>query len=84
MATGVIVGKPWRDATHAHIAVRVREGTGPDAIDVEYVASMLLTDLQGKTGPEQKELLRLAVKAVRDRQTSARQDLSGISGNVTV
>ena len=84
MATRTIVGKPWRDTTHAHIAVRVREGSGKDAIDVEYVASVSLAALEGKTLAEQKELLRLAVKAKRDEQQPGRQDIAGISGNVTV
>lgn len=80
MATGTIVST-WDDGANAFAAVRVNEGASQG--NVEYLASVPLSELAGKTNPEKRELLRVAVKAARDRQQGGRNDL-GLSGSVAL
>lgn len=74
------VVKAWQDETSAHLAVRVREG----ARDVEYIGTVPLAELEGKSNAEAKDALVEAVKAVRDGQQRAAPPALNITGNVTI
>jgi hypothetical protein len=72
--------KAWRDSENAYLAVRVAESDGRN---VEYIASLPVGELSGKTAAQQKSALTAAAKAVRDAALTGPQDLP-ITGTVTV
>ena len=72
----------WQDATTAHIAVAVDEG--PARGRVEYLASLPVGDLAGKSAAQKKVLLAAAVKAVRDAQLAPPTSELGIGGTVSI
>lgn len=83
MASATIV-KAYQDGTYAYIIAVVAEGGSKG--NVEYNASVPLTDLAGLTNPQKKAALIAAVKAARDAQVNpAPTDLSAIaSGVITI
>ena len=72
----------WQDAEHAHLAVAVDEGAGGSR--VEYVGSVPIADLAGKSASQRKALLVAAVKATRDAQIAPPPTDLGIGGTVTL
>lgn len=78
MPTATVV-KAWKDSSKAHLAIRVVEASG----NVEYIGSVPLADLAGKTPAEQKAALVAAVKAIRDAQVPSETPIA-ISGTVVV
>ena len=83
MPNGTIVAA-WQDATQAHMAVRVAEPDTEGARPVEYIGSVPLAELAGKTAAQKKAILAAAVKAARDAQPSAGPTDLGLSGTVTL
>lgn len=77
----------WQDATHAYLALRLRETirieNEPSSVDVEYLASLPLAELAGRTAAQKKALLVGAVRAQRDGQRGGPTDL-GMSGSVAL
>ena len=73
------VVKAWKDTKKAYLAVRVAEANG----EVEYVGSVPVAYLIGKTAAQQKTALIAAVKAIRDAQMIT-DDALGITGSVTI
>lgn len=93
MPIGTIVGQPQNDGNSITIAVEVNEGANIGR--VEYSASVSLSEdlerygfpgqiLGDLTNAEKKEILRLAIKAVRDKQRVSRTNVGGISGTITI
>lgn len=80
MATGQIV-TAYKDATHAHIAIRVQEASGA----VEYIGSTPLVDAEGeaKANPVLKAECIADAKSKRDAQTPSKVEL-GLSGSVSL
>ena len=72
----------WQDAASAHVAVAVDEG--PARGRVEYVASLPIAELSGKSVAQRKALLAAAAKVVRDAQLAPAVSDLGISGTVTI
>lgn len=70
----------WQDATRAHVAARVAEPGG----DVEYLASVPVEELAGKTTAQRKAVLAAALKAARDASLAAAMTDLGLTGTVTV
>lgn len=79
MATGQVV-KAWTVGGRAYLAVRVVEAGGRA---VEYIGSVDVADLGGKSLAQQKALLVAAVKAERETWVAAASELA-VSGTVTV
>lgn len=72
----------WRANGFAHIAVEVFE---TDSNDWEfYRARVPLTQLVGKTNAERREILRLAVKTVRDNQRTVGEQEPGYTGTLDI
>ncbi len=86
MATATIV-KAWKDATHGQMAVSVAETQVIDGknqqVNVEYIGSVPISELEGKTATQQKSLLVAAAKAERDRAVATATTLA-MSGSVTI
>jgi nucleotide-binding universal stress UspA family protein len=72
----------WQDSTRAYVAVVVDEA-GPRG-RVEYLASVPIEHLAGKSAAQRKALLAAAAKAARDAQLPAAPTDLGLSGAVTL
>ncbi|MBM4419378.1 MAG: hypothetical protein FJ033_13875 [Chloroflexi bacterium] len=88
MSTEATIVRSWVEGDRACIAFRVRgDSTAIDgaALDLEYLASLPLADLTGKSAAQKRALLAGAARATREtlRAAAANGDL-GITGTLSL
>ncbi len=81
--------KAWRQGEQAHMAVSVTEtqliNGVATPVNVEYVGSVVASELEGKTAAQQKALLVAAAKAQRDSTLAGTAAAAlAITGSVTI
>lgn len=82
MATGSI-SKVWKDSLNIYMAAAVTETINGKAVNVEYIGSVPLAELQGLSVAVQRSKLIEAVKKIRDENVSPITDVA-ISGSITL
>lgn len=79
-----VIKSVWRANGFVNIAVEVNEGTAEHPNVEFYQARIPLSDMVGKTNIERREMLRLAIKAVRDQKIEVVQDEPGYTGTIDI